>query len=169
MPIKKSRYLNKTVTTDPGWNTGLAYWTGDKFPITDIIKEPPKRKKIRLEPERMNYMFEKFSAYIHVKNPDLVIIEGVEMWTGSTRSMTSAARGNLFALAYLVGGYINISYKFDAEVKLVYPRGGKDRQTWKGQLTAEAVAKRIHRINKKEYPEHIREAVGIGFSYMRML
>ncbi len=164
-----SKYMSNVVSVDPGWNTGLAYWIGDKFPITNLIKEPPKRKKIKIEPTRLQYMFDKFNAYIKSNDLDLCIIEGVEMWTGSVRSMTSAARGNLFSLAYIVGGYINICYQQGIEIKLVYPRGGKDREMWKGQLNAEMVAKRIYRLNKKTYPEHIREAVGIGFSHMRML
>ena len=161
--------LNRVVSVDPGWNTGLAYWVGDNFPITDIIKEPPKRKKIRIEITRIKFMLDRFEAYVKSKNPKLLILEGVEMWSGSTRSMTSAARGDLFALAYLVGGYIAICYKLGIKSELVYARGGKERKTWKGQLGPEQVAKRIYRINKVEYPEHIREAVGIGFSKMGIL
>jgi len=161
--------LVNVVSVDPGWNTGLAYWMGDNTPITDIIVEPPKRKKIKLEVNRVYFMFDKFEAYIKSKNPDMLIIEGVEMWTGSTRSMTSAARGDLFALAYLVGGYIAICYRLKIQVKLVYARGGKERTTWKGQLGSEQVAARILRINGIDYPEHIREAVGMGFSVMGIL
>jgi len=161
--------LNKVLTVDPGWNTGLAYWVGNDYPLIDIIKEPPRRKKIKLEVPRIRYMMNKFEAYIKARPIEEMIIEGVEMWTGSVRSMTSAARGDLFGLAYLVGGYMNICFKNDIDVKLVYPRGGKDRAIWKGQMNAEMVAARIHRINKNIYPEHIREAVGIGFAAMGVL
>ncbi|NJR72707.1 MAG: hypothetical protein HC773_01360 [Scytonema sp. CRU_2_7] len=165
----KTAYINYTLTVDPGWNTGLAYWIGDKEPIVSIIKEPPRRKKIKLEPTRLKYMFDKFEAYVKSRSIETCVIEGVEMWSGSTKSMTSAARGNLFSLAYIVGGYINICYRLGIHVKLVYPRGGGDRVMWKGQLDATKLAARIHRINSKIYPEHIREAVGIGFSIMGIL
>lgn len=161
--------LRNTISVDPGWNTGLAYWVGDDLPLTDIIKEPPRRKKIKLETARIQFMMNKFEAYVKSKNPEMMIIEGVEMWSGSTRSMTSAVRGDLFALAYLVGGYMHICFKLSIEVKLVYPRGGKDRAIWKGQMDATKVAARIKRINGETYPEHIREAVGMGFSVMGIL
>lgn len=164
--------LLNVVTVDPGWNTGLAYWAGDNTPIVSIIKEPPRRKKIRIEVPRLNFMFEKFEAYIYPKLPlDLVVIEGVEMWMGSTKSMTAAARGNLFALAYLVGGYTSICSKMGVTVKYVYARGDKkqNKEPWKGQMSADVLEKRIYKINKTIYKEHIREAVGIGFHCMGIL
>lgn len=167
--------LSNVVSVDPGWNTGLAYWTGDIYPMTSIIEEPPRRKKLKLEPPRFYYMFSKFEAYMKAKNPDEMLIEGVEMWMGSTVSMAAAARGNLFSLAYLVGGYMAICYRLKIKVRLVYARGKKAKgnqpakETWKGQLNAGAIDKRIYRLNKTKYPEHIREAVGIGFHCMGIL
>lgn len=163
--------LKRVLTIDPGWSTGLAYWIGDLEPITDIIKEPAKRKKIQSEVLRLKYMLSKFEAYIKAKEPDEAIIEGVELWSGSVRSMASATKGDTFTLAYLVGGYMKICIDYGVDVRLVYPRGDKKRgkEAWKGQMNADMIAKRIHRINGVTYPEHIREAVGIGFHKMGML
>jgi hypothetical protein len=165
--------LVNVITCDPGWNTGLAYWMGDYTPITYIIKEPPRRKKIKIEPARLKFMFQKFNAILcsHAPLVDSVYIEGVEMWSGNVRSLTAAQRGDLFSLAYLVGGYISICQSKGVSVKLVYPRGNKakGRVMWKGQLNTEKLIKRIYRINQQKYPEHIREAVGIGFSVMGVL
>lgn len=163
--------LNHVLTVDPGWSTGLAYWVGDNLPITDIIKEPTKRKKIKIEPLRLKFMFNKFEAYIKANEPSEVIIEGVELWTSSVRSMASASRGDTFALAYMVGGYMSICMDWDIQVTLVYPRGDKKKgkEAWKGQMNADMIDKRIKRINQLKYPEHIREAVGIGFHKMGML
>jgi len=158
-----------TISVDPGWNTGLAYWVGDNEPLTHLIKEPPKLKKNRIEVDRMQFMFERFRAYLKVRFVKRVLIEGVEMWQGSTKSMTAAARGDLFALSYLVGGYSAIAMRMGFEVSLVYARGGKGHETWKGQLTPEALALRIDRLNGQTYPEHIREAVGIGFHKLGVL
>ncbi len=166
--VSRKNLIN-TVTVDPGWNTGLAYWVGDLTPVCSIIKEPPKNKVIKLEPTRLNYMYNMFEAYLSSNTVDLCVMEGVEMWMGSTKSMTAASRGNLFSLAYIIGGYISICNKKSIEVKLVYPRGGGDRKTWKGQLSASQIEERIKLINGMVYKEHIREAVAIGFSTMGIL
>ena len=168
-----SEKLTNCMTVDPGWSTGIAWWMGDYKPITHIIKEPPRRKKIKIEPSRLKFMFSKFHAILqsHLPSVDYVYIEGVEMWSGNVRSLTAAQRGDLFALSYLVGGYINICQSRGVTVRLVYPRGNKakGRVMWKGQLNTSMLIKRIHRINKQTYPDHIREAVGIGFSVMGIL
>lgn len=169
-----AKNLNNVITVDPGWNTGIAYWIGDLKPITFLIKEPPRRKKIKIEPVRLRYMFSKFEAALKSTPQDKIdtcYIEGVEMWSGNVRSLTSAQRGNLFALAYIVGGYISICYRFGITTKLVYPRGNKAKGQvmWKGQLNEKKIIARIKRINGMIYPEHVREAVGIGFSVMGIL
>lgn len=168
-----SKKLNNVITVDPGWNTGIAYWTGDYKPMTRIIVEPSRRKIIKIEPIRLKYMFTNFRQIVGSlpQVPDECYIEGVEMWSGNVRSLTAAQRGNLFALAYIVGGYINVCQKACMSVKLVYPRGNKAKGQvmWKGQLNTEKLIKRIKRINGMTYPEHVREAVGIGFSVMGIL
>lgn len=165
------KIFDKVLTIDPGWNTGLALWSGSLTPATWVIKEPAKLKVNKIEIDRLEYMYTKFEAALKGINIKLVIIEGVEMWSGSTRSLTSAKRGDLFALAYMVGGYLSICKNLDIKTKLVYPRGdrSKGREMWKGQLNAGMVEKRIRRLNGATYPEHIREAVGIGFSQMGLL
>jgi len=165
------KVLNNTITVDPGWNTGMAYWIGDYTPLVFVIKEPPKRKKIKLEPTRLAYMFTEFKSFLMSKKVKLCVIEGVELWAGNVRSMTSASRGDLFALAYIVGGYLSICQQLGIRTKLVYPRGNKAKEKirWKGQLDNEALDERIMMINGVTYKEHVREAVGIGFSIMGIL
>lgn len=165
--------LKNTLTVDPGWNTGLAYWTGDMYPVTSIIREPVRIKKIKIETVRLAFMFQRFSAFIRVyeENLDNVYIEGAQLWINSIKSMAAAQRGNLFALSYIIGGYASICISKGISVDLRYPSGKitEHRQIWKGQLGSKQLAKRIHRLNGKTYPEHVREAVGIGFSIMEVL
>lgn len=165
--------LNRCLTIDPGWNTGIAYWVGDLDPITQVIKEPARRKKIKIEPERLDYMFRKFDSIVRIYKDEIdrCYIEGVELWAYNLRSMTSAKRGDLFALAYMVGGYTAMCQRNGIEVMLLYPTGEKkkERVAWKGQLDARKLAARIVRINNKTYPEHVREAVGMGFSILGIL
>ena len=162
--------LDKTITIDPGWNTGIAVWNGTLDPSCCLIKEPAKNSKIKIETVRLNYMFEKFNSVItdFLKHTELQLayIEGVELWSMNPRSVASAARGDTFTLAYLIGGYIRILQEKEICVRVVYPRGDKKkgRKMWKGQMSAKMVHSRIFRINGISYPEHIREAVGIGFS-----
>jgi len=175
MGKKEINYLENTISVDPGWNTGLAYWDGDEYPDTYIIEEP-RFQKTKKDQLRLWYMFKLFENYIaNEYSPNSIIIEGVELWTGSSVSMTSATRGDLFSLAYLVGGYVAIACKYSIDVRFVYARGAKakgnkaEKETWKGQLNASALDKRIYRINGEKYPEHIREAVGMGFHCMGIL
>lgn len=171
MKKESRKQLSKVLTVDPGWNTGWALWLSDNKPLTGIIKEPPRRKIIKLEPMRLSFMFGYFRILLETHSPLEVIIEGVEMWSGNVKSMTAAQRGNLFSLAYIVGGYIECCSSRGISCKLVYPRGNKAKEQvmWKGQLNAKQLAARIKRINGETYPEHIREAVGIGFSVMGVL
>ena len=166
-------YLKRCLTVDPGWNTGIAYWTGDAEPIIHLIKEPTKQKKIKIEPIRLNYMFTKFEGLLKVYRTELdhVYIEGVQLWSMNAKSLTAGQRGDLFALAYLVGGYISICHRHGLNVRLVYPvtDNKKERTGWKGQLDGKKLALRIQRVNGKTYPEHIREAVGIGLSIAGIL
>lgn len=165
--------LSRCLTVDPGWNTGIAYWVGDLDPITQIIREPPKRRKIRVEPRRLAYMFRKFENIVRVYNDevDACYIEGAQLWGYNVKSMTSAKKGDLFALAYLIGGYVAICQRNGLDVNIIYPTADKkrEREGWKGQLDAKKLAARIYRVNKKTYPEHVREAVGIGMSVMGIL
>jgi hypothetical protein len=164
--------LNKILTIDPGWNTGIAYWIGTLEPLTQIIREPLKVKQTKLEAKRLKFMFIRFNKFLDVW-PDIkkVYIEGTQLWVSSIKSMASVQRGNLFSLAYLVGGYSAICVARNIEVEIIYPSGKitATRKIWKGQLNSLQLARRIQRINGKAYPEHIREAVGIGFSVMNIL
>lgn len=164
--------LNNTVILDPGWNTGISIWTGDLHPLTHVIREPLKRKKIKIELKRLFYMVDQFKTILSLyPKLDTCYIEGVGLWSGSLRSMTAAKRGDTFALAYLVGLYAGVCYDRGMNVNLSYPGSDKkkERVGWKGQMNAQVIAKRIYRINQTTYPEHIREAVGIGFAIMGKL
>jgi hypothetical protein len=84
-----------------------------------------------------------------------VVIEGVELFSGSAVSYTSAARGNLFLLSYIIGALL---YHFiDSNPVVVQPH------IWKGQLNY----KQLRYILKTKFGfeannDHIAAAVGIG-------
>lgn len=91
------------------------------------------------------------------QRPKVILIESVEVWASSAKSMASAARGNLSLLAYIVGGFITAS---PCNVALVSPL------KWKGQLPYDVLRK----ILKESFgidcsSTHAASAVGIGLHY----
>lgn len=160
--------LTKTLTVDPGFGgTGWAFWRGDLKPLTGVIKE--KKESFNIA-DRVFKMGNEFSILLElgVNKWDLqkVIIEGTEAF-GSAKSEKSIKSGNLFKLSYLVGAYMFACKSYGLEVEIISP------QKWKGTMNDQAVALRLDRIAKKydlteKFPLHTREAVGIGFSKMRL-
>lgn len=158
--INKIKYLIDTITVDPGYNTGIAIWDDDPFPETVVLHADTAKSVIN----RIEYLYNGFKdlidRYLNIK---FVIIEGVNLWVASGKSQSSAAQGYLFDLAYLVGVYSAICFDKGITVKIVTVN------QWKGQMPAKVVKNRIKLINNIEYPEHIQEAVGIGFSEIGIL
>jgi hypothetical protein len=96
--------------------------------------------------------------------PSMVFIEGVQIYGDSLKSLTSATRGNLSMLAYLVGVYVACCNEVSIANEIVLPR------QYKGQLDKEAINKRLIRIDKMVYPnQHVRDAVAMGYLLMGRL
>lgn len=164
------RALNNTVTVDPGYDTGIAHWIGDYYPDTCVLSTRREGTTI----ERLYDISLQWKDYLHIVKPSLVVLEGVCLWGGSAVSQAGAAQGYTFDLSYLVGSMITRAKDEGAEVKLVYVTdtkiNGITHKGWKGQLDSKALQKRIARVNGVEkYPQHVQEAVGIGFSEMGIL
>lgn len=150
------------MTVDPGFGgTGWAFWRGDKFPITGCIREK-KKNKIASEEDRLSFMWSNFKALLATYKPIKCYLERPEFWN-SAHGMVSASSGSLLFLQGLTAGYAQVCQQDLIEFKLIPPR------LWKGQLDKVAVAFRVLRINKTKYPNHITDAVAMGFSLMGML
>ena len=161
-------FKQDTLSVDPGWNTGWADWKySDKanpFPDVGIFKLPPKIEKTF--EERLIYMLDRFHGLLKTKNPKLLIIEGTEVWNSALGNAAATKKTKLgfspvIQLSVLVGGYCAIAIGEVINFKIVSPAG---KDGWKGQMNDEVIAARIKRINGQTYPEHIREAVGLGFA-----
>jgi hypothetical protein len=127
-------------TIDPGDNTAICEWIDGK--MTDLIT---------IEKCLSN------SPIIHIFSSSFVIIENVELWGGSSVSYTSAARGDLFKLAMVVGVLINNYKKCGCSIYLVSPR------KWKGQLNQEQLQHILsEKFKFKARNEHEASAYGIG-------
>lgn len=145
-------------TIDPGMNghTGFA--------VFNIKQDAPVNTGIIKAGCREKYLWD-FSAYsiardalTQLRKCQQVFIELPEFWGGSSTSYTSAAKGDLFKLTFLVGNIFHILTQNGILVTLFSPR------KWKGQLKKEMVDDRIKRIlNMKDvFPDHVSDAVGMG-------
>jgi hypothetical protein len=128
------------VTIDPGDNTAICQWIeGEMIELltfTKCLQNAP---------------------ILHIFTGASVIIENVELWGGSAVSYTSAARGDLFKLAMVVGVLIDNYKKCGCSVYLVSPR------KWKGQLDQ----KQLQHILLKKFKfkarnDHEASAFAIG-------
>ena len=155
------------MTVDPGIHTAVAFFPAGKN-IPDSIATFTTRDKTA---ERQIYELSKhFTAVLgsleeqfHYGRGINVYIEGVEIYRNSIKSMTSATRGNLSLLAYIVGAYVQDVYNDYNKPVIVSPQ-------WKGQLNYKALAIWVKRIINKEYKtEHELAAVGIGLAVRGLL
>lgn len=154
--------LDGVLTVDVGINTAFARWDGSYLPEVETIKGK-STKNIELYLQDMR---DKFSttliSFKYWKNLKKVFIEGTQYIGDDLRSITSARRGDLAVLSYLVGVYASQCIAFEIPFKIL------TAAQWKGQLTKKATAERVYRINKQRYKnEHIRDAVGMGFSLVK--
>jgi len=154
------------LTIDPGINTGIAHFKthDDKRPDVYELRAPIKGS---IE-DRIKYLSNKFNVLIYLCNNirlcSSCYIESVEFWQQNLTSVTSAVRGNLSFLAYIVGAYSAICLRNEIEVHLLPARA------WKGQMDKEVTAERVRRVNGITYKNsHITDAVGIGFSLQGVL
>jgi len=149
--------FNNVVTVDPGWFTGLAYWIGTDEPIYKLLKVRKLKGRVIDWGDKIDSLSLQFKTFCCIYKPNTVYIEGTTVYAHSAKSMS--ATKNLMHLNVLVGEYRKIAKDAGAtKVTILEPK------EWKGQLSKEAVDKRIFRINQTLYPEHISDAVGIGFS-----
>ena len=93
-----------------------------------------------------------------------VAIEQPQIWTADSSSLASAARGDLFKLAVLVGdiiGHLRVGLQNRVEIRLVTPN------EWKGQLPKPVVMERVRTILGYNNPacrlrDHETDAIAIG-------
>ena len=128
------------LTVDPGNNTAVCHWydgrMGFIFTYKDCIKSMQS---------------------VHLTCFSKIIIENVELWGGSSISYASAASGDLFKLAMVVGALI---YQFTKDSHCVYIVSPKK---WKGQLNQEQLQFILkNKFNVIAKNEHEASAIGIG-------
>ena len=129
------------MTVDPGDNTAVCRWRNGKMIMADL--------------KTYYHMIPSFSN-IPVFSGTRVIIENVELWGGSEISYASAAGGDLFKLAFVVGCLIHDFRSQGCFVYIVSPK------TWKGQLNYEKlrfILREKFHIDTKN--DHTASAIGL--------
>lgn len=147
--------LKNALTIDPGMHTGWAYWhTRTQLPATGQFFCCDKHL-----PSYVEFMCQHLDILLDRRSPTCVYIEGAEVWGDSLKSITSAKRGDIFKLAYLIGAYVKTASDY-CKVEIVTARA------WKGQMTKAATQARVKRILGVEYQsEHVSDAVAFGLSF----
>lgn len=161
------------LTMDPGDNTALVFWSDMKKPVEDFfVHLTPKQKKLSIA-ERQQLLTDQIEKkmqslkYFYPGEKFKFIVEGVNLWGADTKSNAAAQRGDLFRLAYIVGGMVNTFQKVFGEL------GEVDIisvQSWKGQLPTPTLIKEVERYTGAEPKnEHVACAIGIGMNYFGKL
>ena len=155
--------FKRTLTVDVGDHTGWAFWNGKQEPTEwgMLVLD----KHIQGMELQLRYMQIQFKNLLEELKPVLCILEGVEFWANDLRSLTSAKRGNLSKLAYLVGMYGASCFERHIDARIIPAR------EWKGQLKDPMVLSRVQNLmglQLKKSEQHIADAIGMGLSLQGM-
>lgn len=154
------RRLFDVMTVDVGVNTAYAFWHGDDLPLVKQFSSVKGQKKIINDYDQTRVLWREFMSAVNALQPKQVVLESVRVY-GTTHSMMSATSGDLIKLTIILGGYCALLDRADINYRLI------TAPKWKGQLTKEATAYHVEKINGQKYKSsHITDAVALGFSLM---
>ncbi|GAG10075.1 unnamed protein product [marine sediment metagenome] len=159
--LKERGTWPRVLTGDPGiGGTGWAYWLEIARPCEPslpLLSDAKTTSKTGFE--AVEILWNWFDGLVDVLRPETVVMEFPKLWSSSGVSQGSAAKGDLFKLTYLIGGYGRIvSERTRKPMVLISPAG------WKGQLPKKVVDARIKLAIGKKYRNHESDAVGLGLS-----
>lgn len=162
---------------DPGQRMGLAYWETPKYrksgPLVSGNKMPTPTylTTLRARDDQDDGSFSwdsmarcqvrQFETFLQRYRPDETICELPAFFVGSATGHAAAARQDVVKLVYLVGGLSAVAMQRGLDFWLV------EVNRWKGQMSKEAVKKRLIRrnpdlLNMPEFKGDAVDAVGIG-------
>jgi len=163
--LQLNSFEQPLITIDVGVNTGICLYSFDKIISTRLLKEDKVYKTMNIA-DRVNAMADDLDNVLYHILPSeakIALIEGVQVYGTSQKSMTSTLSGDTIFLSYLVGAYANVCKKHSAFTRIVLPR------QWKGNMNKDVVKARIQRVTGTVYNEHIADAVGMMLSLRGML
>lgn len=154
------------LTIDPGTNIGWALWENSELHSSGNFKL--KSKTIEAKISEAANKIDKLDDELSDNNGifvDAIYIESVGLWGNTERSQISAAKGNTFEVAYIVGAIIQkMKEYYDDRVHLIDPR------KWKGNMNKQITSRRVEKaLGRKVKNEHECDAIGIGLSLLGKL
>lgn len=109
---------------------------------------------------RCSLICKEFQTVLEDFRPFHVVIEVPELWTGSAKSQMSAGSGDLFKQSILIGSLFGFVWRQHARAWAI------TAQQWKGQLSKDAVMRRIYRrlpdLERKGLRDHEADAIGMA-------
>lgn len=150
------------IALDIGNHTALAMFKDGELASTDIIHldaHTSIESRIAIACDWLESHIE----YVGTRRNIKVLIEGVQIYSSSSKSLASAFSGDAIWLAYLAGALLTTARNAMCDAKIVLPR------EWKGSMGKDIVKARIKRALGFAPQEHIADAIGIGLSHMGRL
>lgn len=140
---------------DPGiMGTGYAQVCEDINAIESGVIDP---RKTWTWDQNARLIVARFIAIVNGKKPSRIVFEFPEFWE-TPKGHASAAKGDLFKLAFLIGGLSQIAWKMSACPVYVSPR------EWKGQLPKSLVITRVTQIIGRVPVNHEADAIGMAIA-----
>ena len=155
------------VIVDPGLGgTGVAHWTSfarldhDKFKG----KLPHETRIIEVKENidwigKADMITDRFEKFLKECCPCFAVFENQSVWDSTAAGYAAGKKGDIVKLAQLNGMMMRAAQKRNMNVHLL------EVGEWKGQLSKDAVKQRIRIYTgiKTDYPNHVSDAIGMGF------
>jgi len=156
--------LTPLVTIDVGVNTGICVYHHKTIELTTLLKEKAAHKKLNVS-ERVMFLADQVEDFLSKNriSPEITLIEGVQVYGSSQKSMASTLSGDTIMVAYMTGAFAAVCSTHSRFTRIVLPR------QWKGNMNKDVVKARIKRVTDIDYPDHIADAVGMMLSLRGVL
>lgn len=145
---------------DPGLEgTGWATFVNNSYEDSGVIHSGLQWQ------QKVNIITNCVKNIAHTHDVLDITCEWPGLWSGSAVSQASAAKGDLFKLAYLIGSIAKMwDDRNGRPLRLISP------QEWKGQLPKEVVMRRVHvLLPNVKLSNHMADAIGMGLAAQGLL
>ena len=149
--------VNNFLTIDPGSNIGGAFFHNAKPLFTFVVKD--NINKSDAWEKRIIRILKDFEEELVAPRQfsNLVYIERPIYMEATQKGRIAASSDSLHKLTTMYGAILNLLFKAGFHVEYLKP------WEWKGQLNKKQLAHRLKLLTGTVYPDHVADAVGIGY------